>query len=96
MFIDNVIWLDEILDKIKRKHDVNPQEVEQVLLGNVKCRRDKKSKINPEEYIYRAFGRTYSGRYLFIVFIYKPKNTALVLTARDMSNKEKDYYEKIK
>lgn len=96
MFIDSVIWLDEILDKIKRKHDVSPQEVEQVLVGHVKCKRDKKSKINPEESLYRVFGQTHSGRYLFVVFIYKLKNTALVLTARDMTKKEKDYYEKIK
>ena len=96
MFIKRIIWLDEIVEKIQTKHDVTPIEAEQVLLGSVKCKRDKKSTKFPDEFVYRAFGQTFAGRYLFIPFIYKSKNTALVLTARDMNKNEKEYYERIK
>jgi hypothetical protein len=38
---------------------------------------------------YFALGQTAVGRYLFIVFIRKRSNKALVLTARDMTHREK-------
>jgi hypothetical protein len=42
--------------------------------------------------VYVAFGRTYSGRYLSVYFVYKNENrTAIIITARDMSKKEKNY-----
>jgi hypothetical protein len=41
-----------------------------------------------------ALGRTDSGRYLAILFIYKRTKGALILSARDMADKEKKQYGK--
>lgn len=45
---------------------------------------------------YLAYGVTEEGRYLFIVFVIKGNNRARVITARDMTEKEKRYYRKRK
>lgn len=47
------------------------------------------------ENIYYALGKTDANRYLFVVFILKRNNEALILSAREMDNKEKSIYSKI-
>jgi uncharacterized DUF497 family protein len=43
--------------------------------------------------VYVAFGQTYGGRYLAVFFVYKPENhTAIIISARDMSAKERKTY----
>jgi len=44
----------------------------------------------------RALGQTDSGRYLTIFFIYKETHEALVISARDMTDKERKNYAKRK
>ena len=88
MEIDDVIWLDDIVEKIATKHNVETREVEEVLLANPEFRRGGKGKRKGED-IYYALGQTDAGRYLFIVFIRKRGNKALVLSARGMSDREK-------
>ena len=46
------------------------------------------------EDIYAAMGRTRAGRYLITFFIRKKDNSALVISARDMTGKERRYYGK--
>ncbi|UBF26942.1 hypothetical protein K9N68_02845 [Kovacikia minuta CCNUW1] len=41
------------------------------------------------EAVYLALGQTDAGRYLAVLFIYKPSAQALILSARDMADKER-------
>ena len=95
MYIDDFIWLPDIAEKLAVKHNVTEGETEEVFFNRSRYRFVEYGHEKGED-VYSASGQTDAGRYLIVFFIYKPKNTALVLTARDMSNKEKDYYEKIK
>jgi RNA polymerase sigma factor (sigma-70 family) len=45
-----------------------------------------------QEDAYSAYSKTFTGRYLFVVFIYKLNNTGIVVSARDMSPRERRYY----
>ena len=95
MEIDDIIWLDDIVEKIETKHDVQTWEVAEVLLGDPEFRRGAKGRRKGED-LYYALGQTDAGRYLFIVFIRKRGNKALVLTARDMRGREKSGYRRRK
>ncbi len=44
------------------------------------------------EAVYRVLGRTEAGRYLTVFFIRKQMNEALILSARDMDEKERKNY----
>ncbi|MBI5206822.1 MAG: BrnT family toxin [Candidatus Firestonebacteria bacterium] len=93
MIIDDIIWLDTIIEKLAWKHSVLPCEVEEVLSN--KCRIFKKEDGNVDgEDLYNALGRTSAGRYLSVFFIKKLNNNALIITARDMNNHERRRYEK--
>jgi len=53
----------------------------------------EKGKIKGED-LYVALGRTDAGRYLVVFFIMKTSKEALIVTARDMTEKERRRYEK--
>ena len=93
MRIVDIIWRPEIIDKLCWKHGVTAEEVDQVLFGHPLFRKVQKGQI-PGENVYAAFGRTESGRYLTVFFIYKQSREALVLTARDMDSSERKAYER--
>jgi uncharacterized DUF497 family protein len=93
MLIDNIIWLPQVVDKLAWKHHVIPQDVEEVLFDNPMYRKVQKGHI-PGEDLYAALGQTSAGRYLIVCFIYKPTHEALLISARDMSDKEKKQYDK--
>ena len=92
MFIENIIWLPNIIDKLSWKHHVHPEEVDEVLFSNPLFRKVQKG-IRPGEDVYTALGQTDSGRYLIVFFIFKFNNQALVISARDMDKKERKNYE---
>ena len=46
------------------------------------------------EDLYAALSRTATGRYLIIYFVYKTTNEALIISAREMTGKEKRAYAK--
>ncbi|MGH8009250.1 MAG: BrnT family toxin [Candidatus Binatia bacterium] len=46
------------------------------------------------EDLYAALGRTAAGRYLIVYFIYKATKEALIISAREMTRKEKQAYAK--
>lgn len=93
MKIKSLIWLPEVIEKLEVKHGVIIEEVEEVFeLGPV-FRRGPRGKRRGEN-LYKAYGQTETGRYLFIVFIYKFNQKALILSARDMTNKERRLYRK--
>ena len=93
IIINDIIWLDSIVEKLAWKHRVLPHEVEEVLSG--KCRIFKKESGNIEgEDLYNALGKTENGRYLSVFFIKKLNNKALIITAREMNRRERRRYEK--
>ena len=93
MNIEGVIWLRAISDKLAFKHHVEIHEVEEVFVGKPKFRFVEKGGREDED-VYMALGRTDSGRYLTVLFIYKKTKEALILSARNMAEKEKRIYER--
>ena len=95
MKIDGIVWIPDIVDKLDWKHNVTTTEVENILFGNTVFRKVQKGHV-PGEHLYAALGQTESSRYLSVFFIYKPTHEALILSARDMDNKERKFYAKHK
>ena len=91
MHIDEVVWLDTVVDKILRKHGVPESDVEEVLWNAPRFRWQEKG-LRAGEDVYAAYGRSDSGRYLVIFFILKAEHSALVVSARDMDSKERRHY----
>jgi uncharacterized protein len=89
--IEEIIWLDAIIEKLAAKHRVDPEEVEEVLRSRPKFRFVEKGDRTGED-VYLALGRTDTGRYLTVLFIYKPSAQAMILSARDMADKERKLY----
>jgi len=87
MIIQRVIWLEEIEEKIIRKHGVRPNEVEQALMNRPHVRFMERGH-RPGEDLYAAFGQTDAGRYLTVYFVLKSHNAVLIVTAREMTAKE--------
>jgi hypothetical protein len=84
----DLIWLSEIVDKLIEKHGVEPGEVEEVFTRRPRVFCGPKGHY-PKEDVYYALGQTEAGRYLFVVFIRKLDGHGLVLSARDMTAKER-------
>lgn len=93
MFIDEFVWLPDIIEKLETKHHVSQDEVEEVFFNAARYR-FVESGHRPDEDVYSAGGQTDSGRYLIVFFIHKTGNTALILTARDMDSKERRRHER--
>ncbi|MEZ8217778.1 hypothetical protein B0813_001315 [Candidatus Fervidibacteria bacterium JGI MDM2 SSWTFF-3-K9] len=70
------------------KHSVSLEEVEKVFLNN-------KPHFRRHGKVFYAFGQTSSGRYLFIVFRFVTPKVVRVITARDMTQKERRYYRRV-
>ena len=74
------------------KHGVVTDEAEEVFFNRPRIRKVAKGNRAGED-VYRALGQTNDGRYLFVIFVYKPSNkAALIVSARDMSKKERKQY----
>lgn len=93
MFIDDFIWLPTIIDKLHEKHHVTPDEAEQVFFNKPKYRFVEIGH-NQGEDVYSALGRTDAGRFIAVFFIRKQDNSALILSARDMDDRERKRYAK--
>ncbi|OGO81546.1 MAG: hypothetical protein A3K41_07430 [Chloroflexi bacterium RIFOXYD12_FULL_57_15] len=92
MQIDTIICPETIEEKLARKHRVSMREARQALLNNPRFRFAEKGHSQGED-VYAAFGQTFGGRYLVIFFVFKPSgNTAIIISARDMSQKERKSY----
>jgi uncharacterized DUF497 family protein len=95
MKITNVIWLTQFVSKIERKHGVSVDEVEEVFASQPPSRLIERGEVSGEN-LYQAVGQTDAGRYLAIFFIYKGRNRALVISARDADARERRSYGKPK
>ncbi len=91
MKIIGFIWLDSIVEKLRRKHSVLPKEVQEIFNNQPKFRFVENGH-RPGENVYFASGQTSSGRYLKIFFVYKKDKRALIVSARDMTRRERKQY----
>jgi uncharacterized DUF497 family protein len=91
MKIIGFIWLDEVVEKIETKHHVTMTEVEEVFVMKSKIKKMNRGHFRGED-VYRILGQTKSGRYLTVFFIPKLTGEALILSARDMDDKERKSY----
>jgi hypothetical protein len=91
MRITGVVWLEEVVDKLQRKHRVAPEEVEEALAARPSIRRIEAGNVRGED-LYAAVGRTAAGRWLVVFFLYKLNQEALIVSARDASGREKRRY----
>jgi uncharacterized DUF497 family protein len=91
VYIDDFIWLPDIIEKLESKHHVLPEEVEEVFFNRPHFRFVEKGHVAGED-VYIALGQTDGGRYLSVFFIHKPGNLALVISARDMDAAERKRY----
>ena len=94
MKITGIIWMRHVVDKLAFKHHVTTYEVEEMLSRKPKFLFVEKGERKGED-VYMALEQTHAGRYLSVIFIYKPTTKeALILSARDMARKERKYYGK--
>ena len=92
MKIVSIIWLQQYIEKLYVKHGVEVDEVEDVFYEHPRIEIAGKGKVQGEN-LYKALGKTEDGRYLTVIFIYKPsKQKALVISARDMNDAEHKRY----
>ncbi len=91
MNIRGFLWLDRVIEKIELKHKVTPEEVEDVFLNVPIFLKGPKGQRHGENGYY-CLGRTGAGRCLFVFFIIKLDKRAMVISARDMTDSERDYY----
>jgi len=90
MKIENITWDEDTVDHISR-HAVSPEEVEEVLFNDSVSPRIMRGKENR----YLAYGKTNAGRFLLVVLIIANRKTRII-TARDMTDREKKFYRRKK
>ncbi|MBE2220855.1 MAG: BrnT family toxin [Anaerolineae bacterium] len=92
MKIIGLIWLDQYVEKLLTKHGVAQYEVEDIFYRHPRIEKAGRGHVQGEN-LYRALGQTEDGRYLIVIFIFKPsEQKALVISARDMDRKERKRY----
>jgi len=90
MRIENITWDEETAEHISR-HAVSPEEVEEVLFNDSDSPRIMRGKDRR----YLAYGKTNAGRFLLVVLIIADRKTRII-TARDMTDREKKFYRRKK
>lgn len=90
MKIERISWDQETVDHISN-HSVSPEEVEEVLFND----EDSPLIMRGKEGKYLAYGKTNGGGLLLVVWVAKYRKTKII-TARDMSKKEKQFYKRRK
>jgi len=90
VIIEGFIWFSDIIDKLEKKHGVSPAEVENLFTCKAFFSKIQRGKVKGEN-LYRALGQTEAGRYLVSFFIYKRNHHVLIISTRDMTDKERKY-----
>lgn len=88
MAVYELVWSEDRIDHIA-EHAIRPEEVEEVCFGHPFVQRTKSFGKNP---VYYILGQTTSGRYLFCVIIQFPGGRGFPVTARPMTQKEKQRF----
>ena len=94
LMLRDIIWKIQFVEKLQVEHAVATDEFESVLFGRPHLLRVQRGRVKGED-VYEAFGRTPAGRFLVVFFIHKT-GAALPISARDMTQTERRYYEKYK
>jgi uncharacterized DUF497 family protein len=87
MRIRAVVW-DEWNEEHISRHGVDPEEVEEVLVGLFAPPFTQRARRGT----YRALGQTADGRYLAVFFALRSPGRVYPITARDMDAKERRAY----
>lgn len=87
--VSSIKWTDESIEHISR-HEIKPNEVEEVCFNED----DAPFIRSGGENLHYIFGKTCSGRFLFIVVRFARYGEVRVITARDMNAWEKNYFRK--
>jgi len=87
----DIIWNERFAAKIAEKHGIITDEVEEILFSKPHVRLAEKGLVKGE-HLYAAYGRTGAGRYLIVFFIRKPRGAALPISAREMTSRERRYF----
>ncbi len=93
MEIVDILLRNQVLDKIIWKHNISEFELRQVFSNQPNIRFMEKGKVKGEN-LYVALGKTDVGRYLSVFFLMKKSKKALIVTARDMAERERRRYGK--
>ncbi|SRR6266536_6356498 len=93
MRLYEVIWKLRFIEKISVKHRFTTDEVEEIFIRQVSFSSCAKRSRQGED-LYSAYGQTAGGRYLIVFFIRKGQTAALPISARDMNDSERRYYER--
>ena len=93
MVIRKIIWKDQFVEKLARKHVVSVVEAEDILGAKPHIRRMSKGRVKDEN-VYAAYGQTSAGRYLIVFYIRKVSGAILPISARDKDDAERKYYER--
>ncbi len=87
MRISQILWDEESVYHIA-KHGISPIEVEEAIFeGNPLILKSRDGR-------YIVLSRALSGRYMTIVVAFKLKGRVKMITARDMDEKERKYYQR--
>ncbi len=87
--VSSLKWTEENIAHIAR-HAIHPGEVEEACFNED----DHPFIRSGRDGLHYVFGRTLSGRFLFIVVKFIRRGEVKVITARDMSTWEKGYFKK--
>jgi len=83
----NLVWTNKVVEKIIGKHNIDPEEVEEVFDQDYLVYRARNNS-------YLALGQSFAGRYIAIFFKNLGEGNAKLITARDMVSKEKKLFRK--
>ena len=92
MRISEIEWTEGDVAHLAR-HAVRPDEVEEVLAGSAVWRRGRRHPETGRKSLY-ALGKTEGGRYLFVVLSPRGRGRARCVTAMDMDEKARRYYDR--
>ncbi len=85
--ISSIKWTDKSIEHVAR-HMLGPEEVEEVCFNE-----EEIPLIRPgRENLHYVFGKTYSGRFLFVVVRFMRQGEVRAITGRDMNEWEKTYF----
>ncbi len=93
MKVTGITWLRNVVDKLQWKDNVSTDEVEEVFNRSPRYRLIETGDVEGEN-LYAALGQIESGRYLVVYFVHKATGEALIVSAREMTKKERSTYAK--
>ncbi len=93
MKIAKILWKNQFIEKLERKHAVSTNEVEEIFDNAPHFDFVAKGHVVGEN-VYWALGQTDAGRYLTVFFIYKTSGTAIAHLGPRYESQERKRYEK--